>query len=199
MNKNELTEASEEEFLDEVRARIRDKGRSRIIDALINDDDEDGILGDQNNDTVNSAASLSDDSDDGGDDHDGGSDAEDDDDSIDSLENHGNKVQLHDHIIHDHIHCPPFPDMSSTFCGALCGVCDCEDFSLAQCMQENNFDFLVNCSYPIRFDELYMLAVEGVDNLHRRPNNEVRKYYYKKLLYSVLLRKVNDVDYQIAV
>ena len=63
--------------------------------------------------------------------------------------------------------------MSSTFRGALCGTCDCEDFSLAYCLQENNFEFLVNCAYPIRFDELYLLAVEGIDNLHRRPNNEI--------------------------
>ena len=52
---------------------------------------------------------------------------------------------------------------------------------LAQCLQEKNFEFLVNCSYPIRFDELYVLAVEEIDNMHRRPNNEIRKYYYKKL------------------
>lgn len=71
--------------------------------------------------------------------------------------------------------------MSSTFRGALCGTCDCEDFGLAFCLQENNFEFLVNCAYPLRFDELYLLAVEGIDNLHRRPNNEIRKYYYKKL------------------
>ena len=129
MNKFELTEASEEKFLDEVRARIREKGRSRFIDAFVDDDSEVGSVADGNDGAINSAASVSDDSDDSGRDYDGESAAEDDDDTIDSLGNHGNKVQPHDRIVHDHIHCPPFPDMSSTFCGALCGVCDCEDFS----------------------------------------------------------------------
>lgn len=91
-------------------------------------------------------------------------------------------MQLHDRIVHDHIHCPPFPDISSTFCGALCGMCDCEDFGLAQCLQENNFEFLVNCSYPIRFDEPYVLAVEGIDNMHRRPNNEIRNITIRNCL-----------------
>ena len=57
--------------------------------------------------------------------------------------------------------------MSSTFRGALCGTCDCKDFSLAFCLQENNFEFLVNRAYPIRFDELYLLAVEGIDRIMR--------------------------------
>ena len=33
----------------------------------------------------------------------------------------------------------------------------------------------------MNFDELFLLAVEGIDNERRRPNNEIRKYYYKKL------------------
>jgi hypothetical protein len=47
--------------------------------------------------------------------------------------------------------------------------------------QENDFEFLKNCEYPIRLDDLYALAVDGVDNERRRPNNEIRKYYYGKL------------------
>lgn len=181
MNKIELSEASEDEFIDVVRAAIRSNGRSRFIEVMVDEEDGDDIVANENNDFLNSASNMSDDSDDESENDDGGSDAEDDNDSIESAENHGDKVQLHDRIIHDHTHCPPFPDMSSTFRGALCGTCDCEDFSLAFCLQENNFEFLVNCAYPIRFDELYLLAVEGIDNLHRRPNNEIRKYYYKKL------------------
>ena len=64
MNKFELTEASEEEFLDEVRARIREKGRSRFIDAFVDDDSEVGSVADGNDGAINSAASVSDDSDD---------------------------------------------------------------------------------------------------------------------------------------
>jgi hypothetical protein len=49
------------------------------------------------------------------------------------------------------------------------------------------FLFFIFCAHkerpecPIKFDDLYALAVDGVDNERRRPNNEIRKYYYGKL------------------
>ena len=184
MSEKRLFEASEDDFLEMIRARIREKGRSCIIEAIINEDDGDLVLGNEHDNVMNSIANTSDDSDESGDDEEGGDVADDDNDSVDSLgslENNGDKVKIHDRINHDHVHCPPFPDMSSTFRGAPHGICDCEDFCLAQCFQDNDFEFLKNCAYPIRFDDLYTLAVVGVDNERRRPNNEIRKYYYSKL------------------
>ena len=181
MNETQLTEASEEEFLEVVRARIRSKGRCCLIEALINEDDGAVDVKDVNDNMVIDSANMSDDSDESDNEVEGEYDIEDDDVTVESIEDNGNRVKVHDRVVHDHIHCPPFPDMSSTFAGIPCGICDCEDFVLAECFQENNFEFLKTSEYPILFDELYLLAVEGIDNERRRPNNDIRKYYYKKL------------------
>jgi hypothetical protein len=147
---------------------------------MINQDDGDLVLENEYEDVMNSRADMSDDSDVSGDDEEGGNVARDEKVSVDSLDNDGDKVKIHDRIHHDYVHCPPFPDMSSTFRGVPYGICDW-GFLFSTMFQENDFEFLKNCEYPIRFDDLYALAVDGVDNERRRPNNEIRKYYYGKL------------------
>ena len=177
MDRNSLSVAEEDDFLEAVRSSIRAEGRSRVLDAIFSqgevvdsqaDDESDG----SSNYTQNSDESVfSDDTDD-----------------VNSVDDNIEKVdyiKLHDPIVHDHVHCPPFQDMSSTFCGVPCGICDCEDFCFAMCFQENNFQFFKDCFYSIDFDEQFTLAAEGIDNLHRRPNNEMRKYYYKKIFFSI--------------
>ena len=177
MDRNSLSVAEEDDFLEAVRSSIRAEGRSRVLDAIFSqgevvdsqaDDESDG----SSNYTQNSDESVfSDDTDD-----------------VNSVDDNIEKVdyiKLHDPIVHDHVHCPPFQDMSSTFCGVPCGICDCEDFCFAMCFQENNFQFFKDCFYSIDFDEQLTLAAEGIDNLHRRPNNEMRKYYYKKIFFSI--------------
>ena len=172
MDRNSLSVAEEDDFLEAVRSSIRAEGRSRVLDAIFSqgevvdsqaDDESDG----SSNYTQNSDESVfSDDTDD-----------------VNSVDDNIEKVdyiKLHDPIVHDHVHCPPFQDMSSTFCGVPCGICDCEDFCFAMCFQENNFQFFKDCFYSIDFDEQFTLAAEDIDNLHRRPNNEMRKYQYKK-------------------
>ena len=108
MNKIELSEASEDKFIDVVRAAIRSNGRSRFIEVMVDEEDGDDIVANENNDFLNSASNMSDDSDDESENDDGGRDAGDDNDSIESAENHGDKVQLYDRIIHDHTHCPQY-------------------------------------------------------------------------------------------
>ena len=181
MNETQLTEASEDDFREFVWARIRVKGRYSLIEALIHEDDDASVLEEENEIVGGADAYMSDDSDESGNEVDGDYDIDDDNESIDSIEDNGGRLRVHDQIVHDHVHCPPFPDMSSTFRGIPCGVCDCDDFCLAQCFQENDFEFLKLSEYPMNFDELFLLAVEGIDNERRRPNNEIRKYYYKKL------------------
>ena len=94
-------------------------------------------------------------------------------------------MRLHDPVVHDHCHCPPFIDMSETFIGIPCGVCDCYDFNFASCFQENNFQFFKDCYYKIDFEEQLILAKDSINIARRRPNHELRKYFYKKLFISI--------------
>ena len=177
MDRNSLSVAEEDDFLEAVRSSIRAEGRSRVLDAIFSQEE---VVDSQADDESDGSSNHTQDSDD--------SVFSDDTDDVNSVDDNIEKVdyiKLHDPIVHDHVHCPPFEDMSSTFCGVPCGICDCEDFSFAMCFQENNFQFFKDCFYSIDFDEQFTLAVEGIDNLHRRPNNEMRKYYYKKIFFSI--------------
>lgn len=42
--------------------------------------------------------------------------------------------RIHEPIVHQHIHCPPFDDMSIVFQGNPHGICDCDDFCFAECL-----------------------------------------------------------------
>ena len=178
MNENDLHDVSDEEFFEIVRNRVHENGRDSIIAALMADDVESAPCcesgdHDESPDSDDSDDSIGDSSE---------STRDSDADEIDSVEDdHGGRVKVHDPIIHDHYHCPPIADMLSTFRGVPFGICDCEDFCLAYCFQENNYEFLKSCAFPIDFDEIFELAVEGIQNNSRKPNNEMRKYYYKKL------------------
>lgn len=48
-------------------------------------------------------------------------------------------------------------------------------------MQETNYLLLKETVYTIDFEEQLLLAKDGVDIQSRIPNNEMRKFYYKKL------------------
>ena len=177
MDRNSLSVAEEDDFLEAVRSSIRAEGRSRVLDAIFSQEE---VIDSQGEDESDGSSNHTQNSDE--------SVFSDDTDDVNSVDDNIEKVdyiKLHDPIVHDHVHCPPFEDMSSTFCGVPCGICDCEDFCFAMCFQENNFQFFKDCFYSIDFDEQFTLAVEGIDNLHRRPNNEMRKYYYKKIFFSI--------------
>jgi hypothetical protein len=87
------------------------------------------------------------------------------------------RIILHHEIPHVHCHhCPPFADISFTFRGIPCGVCDCDDFLFARCLQENNFQFLKDCFSPVDFDEQVSIAESSIDQQRRKPNNDLRKF-----------------------
>ena len=178
IDRNSLSQVEEDEFLEAVRASIRVEGRERVLDAIFAE-------GEFVNDALNDEETE--DSDEHRDDSDDSSSLEDsvDEESVEENHDEVDKVKLHNPIIHDNVHCPPFDDMSSTFCGFPYGICDCEDFCFALYFQENNFQFFKDCFYSIDFDAQFMLAFDGIDNVHRRPNNEMRKYYYKKIFFSI--------------
>ena len=181
MNRKGLLEAGEEEFLEIVRNRTRIEGRNSVINALIPEDDEE-FDSDQNILLENIHADSDSDSTDADSEHYVDSDDENDDDSIAYLpELNMDRVQLHDPILHDHIHCPPFENIAFTFHGGQCGVCDCDDFCLALCLQENNFQFFKDSFYVVDLDAEMSLAKESVDIGRRKPNNEMRKFWYKKI------------------
>ena len=179
MDRNSLSTAEEDDFLEAVRCSIRIEGRDRVLDAFFVEEISSPVNLEENFDN----SCDSDDSDleehsEGGD-----SCAEDVDDDVHSVDGNPDvSVKLHDPILHDNVHCPPFYDVSNTFCGV---PCDCEDFCFASCFQEDNFQFFKDCYYSIDFDAQLTLAIEGVNNIHRRPNNEMRKYFYKNVFFSI--------------
>ena len=91
------------------------------------------------------------------------------------------RQKIHDPIIHQNIHCPPFNDMELTFRGNPHGICDCDDFCFAMCVQENNFEYFKSANYVIAFDDLLIKAGQNIDSEDRRSNNELRKSLYKKI------------------
>ena len=187
-SRNELFEVDESEFLEEVRRAIRINGRDSIVDAILFDTGEDEGLNRRHSGIWNSGEESETDSSEDEFGERGSSSDEDvgEEDSIDNeAEVNNDRVKLHDPVVHDHFHCPPFDDISYTFYGVPCGVCDCDDFCFACCLQENNFQFLKDCYYSIDFDVQQNLAETSVDVERRRPNNELRKYFYKKLFVSL--------------
>ena len=186
LSRNELLEATEEEFLAAVRDMTRLHGRKHVVDAMLTDSfagssqlSDDSVENELPNDTDSDSSEDSIDED----------DDSDDDSERNSVENvpqvNDERIFLHEPIVHDHIHCPPFKDLSDTFCGIPCGVCDCDDFCFALCLQENNYQFLKDCFYKINFDDQLLLAEGSMDEPRRKPNNELRKYLYKKFFVSL--------------
>ena len=179
-------EATEDDFLAAVREVTRVRGRRHVVDAIL----ADSIAGssqlsdhsEENDapdavDTDTSEDSIDDDND---------SDDGTDDNSVENMPQvNDDRIMLHELIVHDHIHCPPFRDLSENFCGIPCGVCDCDNFSFALCLQENKFQFLKDCYYIINFDDQLLLAESSIDKLRQKPNNELREYFYKKLFVSL--------------
>ena len=181
MNRIRFLEANEDEFLEAIRHIIRADGRQRIVDALIVDAVEDAEVRceyeDIMEDDMNHLDSDDDDSESGSDFDDVSEEA-----SVDEAPNVGIElIRVHDPVVHDRFHCPPFDDITHTFRGVLCGVCDCDDFVFAQCLQENNYQLLKDSFYTIDFDDQFNLARDSVDVMRRKPNNELRKYFYKKV------------------
>ena len=92
------------------------------------------------------------------------------------------RIQIHGPI--DHLnthHCPPFNDMLPVFRGNPHGICDCDDFLFAMCVQDNNFVYFKTANYIIDFEEVYRKAWESVDIEERRENKDLRKALYKKV------------------
>ena len=185
MDRNVLMESSEGEFFEAIWNSIRTDGSDRFVDAIFNDPVE--YEGGKDKDSDDFEESIDTDygaDNDSGDDDDNDVDHSDDSDDG-SVENLPifipDRIRIHDPVVHQSHHCPPFDDMTQTFCGDICGVCDCYDFNFARCLQETNYLLLKETVYTIDFDEQLLLAKDGVDNLRRTPNNEMRKFYYKKL------------------
>ena len=181
MNRIGLLEANEDDFLEAVRHIIRADGRQRVVDALIVDAVEDADVQREYEDVMEDDMNH-DDSDDDDSESDNDFDDVSEEASLDEAPNLGiEKIRVHDPVVHDHFHCPPFDDITFTFRGGLCGVCDCDDFVFAQCLQENNYQLLKDSFYTIDFDDQLILARNSVDEMRRKPNNELRKYFYKKV------------------
>ena len=68
-------------------------------------------------------------------------------------------ITLHDPVIHGHLHCPPFNSIEHT----IYGVCDCEDYGMAECCQNNNFVFFRR----LTLDDEYMMSLNSVDDQDR--------------------------------
>lgn len=182
MLRNDLVEASEDEFLAAVRVVMRVQGRGCLIDAILNESAADNSQLSENMDDNSPSESDSDDSDEPYDEQYEPDDDESVNDSVDEEPQfNADKIMLHDPVVHDYIHCPPFVDLSRTFCGMQCGVCDCDDFNFAQCLQEGDYQFFKNCYYTIDFAAQYDLAKNSIMQPRRKLNNELRKYFYKKV------------------
>jgi hypothetical protein len=91
------------------------------------------------------------------------------------------RLRIHDPVVHPNIHCPPFIDMSTVFRGDPHGVCDCDDFCFAMCVQDNDFEYFKTANFVIAFDEILLKAGQNVDSQERKSNNELRKALYKKI------------------
>ena len=191
VDRNSPSQVEEDEFLEAVRASIRVEGRERVLDAIFAEGDV--VCGSENDEQTDDSDEHREDSDD----YASSSDDSEDDDSVDENHDEVEKVKLHDPVIHDHVHCLPFPDMSSTFCGVPFGICDCKDFSFALCFQENDFQFFKDYFYSIDFDAQFALALDGIDNIHRRPNNKIITKKYSSQLILELLRTERGDDYLI--
>lgn len=181
MNRVGLLEANEDDFLEAVRQIIRADGRDRVVDALIVDAVEDADVQREYEDIMDDDIRHDD-----SEDNDSGSGSDFDDDSEEASVDDApdvdmDRIRVHDPVIHDHFHCPPFDDITHTFRGGLCGVCDCDDFCFALCLQENDYQLFKDSYYTIDFDDQLILARESVDVMRRKPNNELRKYFYKKV------------------
>ena len=186
MDRNGLLDANESDFLGAVLNFINVEGRDSLVNAMLIDrvdevPDRWDVIGD-----IEFPDDYDSDSSDDEGDHVESSDDEADNDSVDNAHEFNiDRIRLHDPVVHDHSHCPPFIDMTHTFVGVPCGVCDCDDFCFACCFQENNFQFFKDCYYKIDFDEQLNLANDGIDVARRRPNNELRKYFFKKVFVSL--------------
>jgi hypothetical protein len=183
-------EADDEEFIALIRDHMREEGRERLVRVLLNDGEAADVMQLQYEGLMSGSGDPGNNIDDGGGDSSDSTDSSDDDVSDsdsddnqsigDEVEGVINPFQLHEMVIHDHVHCPPFDDISSTFSGAY-SICDCENYGLAYCSQENNFSFYLNSFYKIDFEEQHILAKASIDNKSRKPNNSLRKYFYKKI------------------
>ena len=191
MGRNVLMESSEEENFELIQETIRVDGRNRSVDAILNDSIDVG-----DGDILEGSRYTESDDDNGSDD-----DTVDSDDSDDgSVEIvpilTADRVRMHDPVIHDSYHCPPFDDLTHTFSGAICEECDCDDFNFARCLQETNYLLLRESVSTIDFEE--QLLLDGVDIHSRVPNNEMRKFYYKKLFVCLDFGVLRERGYQIA-
>ena len=183
MDANELMELDEASLMRYIEAHIRINGRMDIVNIVAADSNRDfDILRDSDSSDKSSVASVSDD-DDNRDDSENESD--DNEEPLNDQRVLGDmlpildRVRIHDRIDHHNIHCPPFNDMSTVFRGNPHGICDCDDFCFAMCVQDNNFEYFKTANYVIDFNEVLMKAVENVDSEERRSNSDLRKSLYR--------------------
>ena len=80
-------------------------------------------------------------------------------------------IFFHEPIVHHHINCTPFRDLSGTFRVIPCSFFDCDDFFIVLCLKENNYQFLKDCFYTINFHDQLFLAEGSIDAPYWKPNN----------------------------
>ena len=98
MDRNSLSEAEEDDFLEAVRSSIRAEGRSRVLDAIFSQEEVADSLAEAESDSSSDRTEKTDES-----------LFSDDTDDVNSVDDNIEKVdyiKLHEPIIHDHIHCP---------------------------------------------------------------------------------------------
>jgi hypothetical protein len=199
MDTNELMELDEASLMTYIEGHIRKNGRISVVNAVAvdsngdfdsphdSDSRESRELSDDSSVSTNSDdSSLASDSSvdgsaDSGNDSDNNALAIHDQPILGDLLPIPDRIQIHDRIDHLHTHCPPFNDMSTVFRGNPYGICDCDDFLFAVCLQDNNFVYFTTANHVIDFDEVLMKAGENIDSDERRSNKDLRKALYKKV------------------
>lgn len=189
MDTNELMELDEASLMSYIGDHIRKNGRSSVVHALAvhtSGDSDSPYHSDSSMATDSDDSSMATDSD-VDDRDDSGNDSDDNELVIDLQPIVGgvlpilDRIQIHDRIDHLHTHCPPFNDMSTVFRGNPHGICDCDDFVFAECVQDNNYSYFKTANHVIDFDELLRKASENIDSEERRSNKDLRKALYKKV------------------
>lgn len=94
---------------------------------------------------------------------------------VNNLRN-GNLFNVHQQVIFDSIHCPPFESIAST----MVGICDCNHFGMGVCGQSDNFQIFPT----LNFLEELEVAKDTIHSPLRIESNLLRKRLYKLLFHA---------------
>ena len=158
------------------------------------DDDDDDDDGDDDDDDETSSSSDNDDDDDDDDyldsDDTDEEESEAEGDSDVDLDANDNDVddaymlQLHDAVVFNSFHCPPFPSIDDTTSDDF--PCDCVERGLPICGRTDNFNYFVDPPFGfqnLNFETEEAEANETMNEEHRSLNNEQRKSLYRRVFF----------------